>query len=220
MNNYWNTIWKCIHVIGKTFDPDNENAKESFVCLFECLVDLLPDDMARKNLSSFMQQYPVERYIQSNIKTFEWTYRLHSYINLIKRRQGQLSNDITIQQAHTKYSMITKPDWARPIWFLIHFIAANLPLNLTQQQKISFKALIVCLRYLLPCEECRGHMSQYINSTEIDPYLDTRNSVFTWTFNFHNAVNKRLNKPLLDIKQAFVMYQVPTTNSVYTLIDY
>ena len=218
MNRSWSNIWKTIHVLGKTFDPEHDNAKESFVCFFECLVDLLPDVSARNTLSSFMQQYPVERYITSGNKAFEWTYRLHSYVNLVKKRQGQLSNDITFEQAYKNYSMITKPDWANPIWFLIHYIAANLPEKLSQQQAVSYKALIVCLRYLLPCIECRSHMNNYISNNEIDPYLGTRDTLFYWTFTFHNAVNKRLIKPLMKIEDAISLYR--KTDNIYTLIDY
>ncbi len=217
-NNFWNHIWKAIHILGKTFDPNTDSAKESFVCFFECLVDLLPDIFACKTLLSFIKQYPVERFVTSSDKTFEWTYRLHSYVNLIKKRHGQLSTDISFEKAYKNYSNITKPDWSRPIWFLIHYIAANLPERLSQTQAVSFKAFIVCLRYLLPCEECRYHMGEYINKTEIDPYLITRNTVFYWTWEFHNDVNKRINLPLIKMEDAFNIYR--KKDDLYTLIDY
>lgn len=218
MSNAWKHIWNAIHVIGKTFDPSKDSIKESFVCFFECLVDLLPDNQSRSTLAGFMQQYPPERFISSGDKTFEWTYRLHAYVNLLKKRQGQLASDITYEQAYKNYSNITKSDWANPIWFLIHYIAANLPDRLTQQQAISFKAFIVCLRYLLPCGECNFHMGGYISNVEIDSYLDSKNGVFYWTWEFHNAVNKRLNKPLMKIEDAYSMYR--KSSSLYTLIDY
>lgn len=217
MSSSWNNIWKAIHVIGKTFDPTNDSAKESFVCFFECLADLLPDIFVCKTLSGFMSQYPPERFIVSGDKAFEWTYRLHSYVNLTKKRQGQLSDDITFEQAYKNYSNISKPDWAIPIWFLIHYIAANLPERLSQQQAISFKAMIVCLRYLLPCEECRKHMTEYISKTEIDPYLGTKNTVFYWTWEFHNSVNVRTNKKPLPFDEAYSLYR--KKESLYTYID-
>lgn len=218
MNSSWNNnIWKAIHVLGKTFDPSGDTAKESFVCFFECLVDLLPDRSSCNTLSSFMTQYPLERFVSSGDKAFEWTYRLHSFVNLTKKRQGQLSTDITFEQAYKKYSDITKPDWSIPIWFLMHYISANLPEKLSHQQSISFKAMIVCLRYLLPCEECRGHMSQYISKTEIDPYLGTKNTLFYWTWEFHNNVNTRTSKPILSFDEAYKMYR--KHESLYTLIE-
>ena len=204
MSSAWNYIWKTIHIIGKTFNPQDENAKESFVWFFRCLVDLIPDTQASKTLSSSM--------------AFEWTYKLHSYVNLIKKRQGQLSDDITLEQAHKKYSMITKPDWANPMWFLIHYFAANFPEKISQQQAVSYKTFIACMRYLLPCTECRGHMNNYITNNDIDPYLGTRNDLFFWGFTFHNAVNARLKKQIIGLDVAFAMYI--RTDSVYTLIDY
>lgn len=219
MNTSWHHIWKAIHVIGKTFDSSNEFARESFVCFFDCLQDLLPDISARNTLSSFMQQNPVERSISTNKDAFEWTFSLHSFVNYTKQKQGQLSDNITKEQAYTKYSNITKSDWSHPTWFLMHYIAANLPLNVSYQQRTSFKAFIVSLRYLLPCPECRHHMSEYITSTEIDPYLSHGKDVFQWTWTFHNAVNARLGTPTISFQEAIKMYQ-NTTNNMYTLIDF
>ena len=217
MNSSWNNIWKTIHVLGKTFDPANDSARESFVCFFECLIDLLPDIYARKTLSSFMSQYPPERFLSSSDKSFEWTYRLHSYVNLTKKRQGQLSNDITFEQAYKNYSSITKTDWSIPIWFIMHYISVNLPDRLSQQQAISFKAMIVSLRYLLPCQECRIHMNEYISKTEIDPYLETNNKLFYWTWEFHNSVNERTKKRLLSFEEAYNLYK--KNENIYTYID-
>jgi hypothetical protein len=218
MNNSWNRIWKSIHIIGKTFDPNADSSKQSFVCFFACLADLLPDSTACQTLSSFIKQYPIEKNINSNEKAFEWTYKLHSYVNLVKRKNGQLSSDISFDTLNKNYSHLTKSDWADPIWFLIHYIAANLPNKLSHQQMISFKAFIVCLRYLLPCSDCRIHMAEYISNTEIDPYLKTKDSVFYWTWNFHNSVNKRINRPMIKIEDAYVKYR--KSNNIYTMIEY
>lgn len=237
MNNSWNKIWNAIHIIGKTFNPDNELARESFVGFFVCLADLLPNIPARESLSSFIWQQPVERFISSSDTAFEWTYRLHSYINTIKRRQGQLSSDITIEQAYKKYSNINKTDWSRAIWFLMHYISANLPSRLSADQAEAFTAFIVCLRYLLPCQECRNHMNDYITDTQLGPCLRTNKDVFEWTWKFHNSVNTRIGKTqwtweefhnrqpdkreqqhVITMEEAFNIYRIKEPK--YTMIDY
>lgn len=203
---YWHNVWDVIHIQGKTFDTRSENSRESFICFFECLGDLLPNLEYRTNLKNFMYQYPLSSIIFTAENTFEWSYRLHSYINLIKRVEHKPSSDISLTEAHSKYSYINKDDWARPTWFLIHFIARNLPAKIPPEQRIALKAFVVCLRYLLPCSICRNHMNEYISGTEIDSYLLTRDSFFFWTWRFHNEVNKRLGKRVIPLEEASRIY--------------
>ncbi len=46
-------LWKAIHIIGKTFVPNDNDAATAFVCFFDCLSDLLPDENYRKTLKNF-----------------------------------------------------------------------------------------------------------------------------------------------------------------------
>jgi hypothetical protein len=223
MNSYTRkNMWDCIHILAKTFTPDGENTKDSFVCFFECLVDLIPDSFLANSMADFMKQKPLGNInLISSDDAFMWTYRMHLYVNLVQRRKEieiQLqkkylikidSHDLTLDEANKKYSNISKQDWSHPTWFLIHFIAANIPQKISQDDAVSFKAFIVCLRYLLPCPECRKHMNEYIETTDIDPYLKRRNDIFLWTVNFHNDVNKRLMKEVVSAEDVFDLYHIP-----------
>ena len=215
-------LWKAIHIVGITFSPRSDNATESFICFFECLKDLLPDINMSRSLSSFMLQFPIDNFLNTSVgnnnsgKAFEWTYKLHAYINLIKKRQGQLTNDITLDQALDKYKNVNKTDWSHSFWFLLHYITANLPDRLNDNQILSMKAFVVCIRYLIPCDECKVHMAKYLSMTEIDQYLSRRETIFTWTVVFHNNVSTRVKKPLMSVQDAMKLYR---NDEVYSYID-
>lgn len=58
-----------------------------------------------------------------------------------------------------------------------------------------------CFRFIvseLPCDECRKHATNYLNShpPEHSP------NCFNWLWEFHNFVNKRLNKPEITLAEA------------------
>lgn len=66
-------------------------------------------------------------------------------------------------------------------------------------------AILAEQRYLqalfdrLPCEECRQHATQHYWAHI--PDLSTSLSYQTWAYNFHNAVNRRLGKPIFSQKE-------------------
>ncbi len=202
----WHQLWYCIHVICRVYNPQGEYAQSALICFFECLVDLIPDNNACFSLDEFMKQNPIEKYLDSNDHTFEWSYSLHNYINLIKRRKGQKTHDISMKEMIDNYSNLRKSDWAHAVWFVIHFLAINLPEEIEPDVADSYKALIVSLRYLIPCPECSAHMHEYLSENEIDKFLSGNRELFYWTWVFHNSVSKRLNKPCPNINSVVELY--------------
>ncbi len=207
IKNSYHYIWSAIHILGRTFNPEDEFAKEAFECLFRCLADLLPDVFYRKNLSNFINQFPVKTYSQD--AAFEWTYKLHVYINLLKKKQGQIvTNELSFEKVQQLYNIknINKHVWGSVVWFLIHFIAANLK-TINIEVITSFKAFMMCLRYTVPCPECRQHMFEFLCKVDIVDYLKN-NQIFEWTVLFHNEVNQRLNKPRMEAKNIINVYKL------------
>jgi hypothetical protein len=209
-------LWNSIHMVGRTFIPGSNDTKTGFVCFFDCLSDLLPNDVYRRVLKSFIVQNPSSNSVNSQSEAFRWTYNLHAYANLVKRRQGQLTNDITLEQAMKKYANVNKTDWGNAFWFIIHYIAANLPERLSLSQQTSFIAFIMCISYLIPCAECKQHMALYITQTDIRPYAPYRKTAFQYTCEFHNNVNGRLSKPTVEIQKAYTVYR---DEGMYSMID-
>lgn len=213
-------LWNTIHIVGKTFSPKNgdstktKESKIAFICFFDCLSDLLPNEIYKRTLKDFIKQTPPGNYLSSTDKAFQWTYELHSYVNFVKKRRGQPTNDITLERANSMYSSVTKTDWGNAFWFIIHYIAANLPEKLSDNYKTAFIAMIMSIQLLIPCDECKQHMANYISKVDIHSYMISNKTVFQYTWEFHNAVSQRLGKNTISFGEAFNMYAIKENYSM------
>jgi hypothetical protein len=64
----------------------------------------------------------------------------------------------------------------------------------------------------IPCLICREHATEYLKNNPTKDYKGIKNSngeyigMFKWSWIFHNTVNKRLGKPILDWDTAYNMF--------------
>lgn len=99
--------------------------------------------------------------------------------------------------------------WGPHYWATLHFIASTYDNNPNQSIKSTMKNFIQSLPVFLPCKECQDHAFEFIKKNNIDTVIQNRKEVFTFFFNFHNEVNKRLKKPLMKMEDALNKYYVP-----------
>ncbi len=82
--------------------------------------------------------------------------------------------------------------WGPHAWFLIESIAISLPDTITIETQNELKHFFISLSFLLPCETCRNHFSEYVKATDImNIDFSTKTKVLTWINNIHNQVRKR-----------------------------
>ena len=74
----------------------------------------------------------------------------------------------------------------------------------------------------IKCNECRGHATKYLAEhpieenfllTEEEDGVEVNIGCFFWTWNFHNAVNARLRKPIVDWETAKSLFQLGEARS-------
>ncbi len=113
---------------------------------------------------------------------------------------------------------LTKPDVFGPgVWFTIHLYARNAN---TPESKSQFVKYMTLISENLPCLKCREHCQKYLKDHPIDSYWKILSNdgvdigIFKWTWLFHNAVNSRLGKPIVDWKTAYEMYFIQNSSSV------
>ena len=71
---------------------------------------------------------------------------------------------------------------------------------------------------LLPCPQCRSHMSEYLQQNENNIEFAVNQgglAVFKWTFDFHNDVNRRLNTKIFPLQKMYEKYKI---KNGYTMI--
>jgi hypothetical protein len=127
---------------------------------------------------------------------------------------------------------VSDPKYIGPgTWFTIHLKARH-------SDNVAKKADFVDFMWMIAkdfkCKDCSEHCRKYLEAHPIQQYYDVKSSsgeeigCFKWSWMFHNAVNARLNKPIVDWTTAYGMYftdvsvcevgcgETPTTAAVPT----
>lgn len=96
------------------------------------------------------------------------------------------------------------------IWFLIHKKAL---LATTMPEQLSFINFITEICTIFPCENCVEHCKTYMvdnppsnNLGMISKEKEEQIGMFVWSWNFHNDVNIKLGKKVVDWPTAYNMY--------------
>jgi len=110
--------------------------------------------------------------------------------------------------------------WGRSLWTFMHYIALNYPISPTKSQVESYKMFFRSLCDILPCNVCRTEFCNlvrnpksrfYLGRPGLFPYKSqtpsaARLRLFMWTSELHNAVNRRLKKPVSSPRTWLVKY--------------
>jgi hypothetical protein len=168
---YMTKIWDCIHIFGKKLNQDKDSTL-AFQCFFECLTEILHLQTYNNLISTFMEQNPIDI---SN--PFYWTFSLHSWCNF--NTKSQL---FTFETLSSKYNVVTMSDWSSAVWFLLHFLSCNI----AKEEFQTFRSLLMCVRFLIPCDKCKGHMEKYIKENK----MKNDENMFEWIYKYHKDVDK------------------------------
>ncbi len=85
----------------------------------------------------------------------------------------------------------------------------------THNEQLKFIEYVKEVRDTFPCPVCKNHFTEYLKNHPIEEYLNVYVDVngekkqlglFVWTWKFHNAVNARLNKPIMSWDTCYNLY--------------
>lgn len=96
--------------------------------------------------------------------------------------------------------------WGPFFWHTMHITALGYPKEPSYAEKKAAKEFYESLTHLIPCPICRIHYADHLKEMPITPSLDTKEDLFRWTVNIHNAVNKDLGKPQVSELEAIAFY--------------
>jgi hypothetical protein len=108
--------------------------------------------------------------------------------------------------------------WSIYTWYIIHTIclyAMNNEKHFSSKFK-KYKTFFNTLQKGVPCPECEDHFGKYLQD---HPFTKETN-MHEWAVNFHNSVNKRLNKNQYSVKDAKNFYMVGDDLNVEWLFYY
>jgi hypothetical protein len=90
-------------------------------------------------------------------------------------------------------------EYYRQLWHQIHSKASSIS---TPQQHRDYCIWIRNIGNNIECNICKTHMLQYLQT---NPPENAQN-LFIWAWDFHNDVNQRLGKPIVDYATAAIGY--------------
>lgn len=94
-------------------------------------------------------------------------------------------------------------------WLVIHILAYNAT---SEKHKKSFERDMKNICGGLKCNTCKGHCVKYLEDNPITDYWNIKDKegndigMFQWSWAFHNAVNARLGKPIMDFDTAYHLF--------------
>jgi hypothetical protein len=97
--------------------------------------------------------------------------------------------------------------WGPKLWFFIHTIALNFPDKPTYKDIKDYESFFDNLKYIIPCDKCKLHYTQRQNINPVSKYLTDPNTLFIYTIDLHNEVNKSLGKRIYSYKEVSNIYK-------------
>jgi hypothetical protein len=83
------------------------------------------------------------------------------------------------------------------LWFSLHSISFNYPLEPSIEDKKNYKNFFLSLQEVIPCSVCKKNYKRHLNEHPLQDYLDSRKSLVYWVIDMHNMVNAEIGKKTL-----------------------
>lgn len=101
-----------------------------------------------------------------------------------------------------------KPDiWGKHFWYTIHFIALDYPEEPSNEDKRDFQMFFENLHKVIPCYKCSVNYIKHLNERPLENKdLENNKTLFKWTVDIHNIVNRDLKKKEMSYDDAWKFY--------------
>tara|TARA_B100000963_G_C22612217_1_gene665445 strand:- start:212 stop:619 length:408 start_codon:yes stop_codon:yes gene_type:complete len=111
--------------------------------------------------------------------------------------------------------------WGPKFWYTWHAVAFGYPDNPTDVDKQNYKNFYINFSYVLPCEACSKDSYSRIKSVNWDNTLMSRDNLVKWTYEYHNDINLKLEKPIFtdkDFKDKMLSKKLKNSYKEYMII--
>lgn len=94
--------------------------------------------------------------------------------------------------------IITPQVWGEDAWRVMHVVALGFPASPTEDDRKNYTEFYESLTKVLPCTRCREGYAEIFRRIPIR--TDDTDSLFQWTVDVHNAVNRKLGHDIMDAR--------------------
>lgn len=97
---------------------------------------------------------------------------------------------------------ITPNSWGPYAWGTIHLVSLGAPDKIDQALRTAYAMFFNQLPYVLPCATCARHLQENLTKLPVESYLDGKETLFAWSVQLHNIVNRQLGKREMTLEEA------------------
>jgi hypothetical protein len=88
------------------------------------------------------------------------------------------------------------------MWGAIHLISLGAPDDMDSAYKNAYSMFFQQLPFILPCASCARHLQENLAHLPVEGHLQGKESLFAWSVQLHNMVNRQLGKPEVPLAEA------------------
>lgn len=111
---------------------------------------------------------------------------------------------------------VSQQMWGNTIWFLFHTILYKIKEDDFLKVKKDIIFIIINICNSLPCPECKEDANNILKKINLDNMND-KNELEKFIFNFHNHVNKKLNKKEFKFEDLKIYEKANINSIIYNL---
>ncbi|KHJ49546.1 hypothetical protein D918_00673 [Trichuris suis] len=112
------------------------------------------------------------------------------------KRSADVQSSSTSTSEHPKDCPLDKDTLGRYTWAFLHTMAAYLPEKFEPNTQRDLEELMRLFSLYYPCDYCASDLRAHL--VKDPPVTSSRQAFASWLCQLHNAVNRRLGKPLFD----------------------
>jgi hypothetical protein len=189
--------WKLLHLTALNY-PNKPSAEDkiNYGIFYSNLKDVLPCKYCRKSFTKYIANLPVEDYLESKDKLFEWVYLMHNKVNGKLRRQGLIDYpDPSLEEVKKLYPETLLKECQLPGWDFIYSIVFNYNKQDPPIDKVkAYSILFTYLGKVIPCRDYRELYNKYFNRDPVGKHLTGRDELIKWLYNINCCINGKLKE--------------------------
>ncbi len=97
--------------------------------------------------------------------------------------------------------------WGSHLWFSLHTITFNYPLNPSKDDIENYKNFFTSLKNVIPCSVCKKNYLRHLDELPIDNALTNRKNLVYWLIDMHNTVNGETGKKIWSYDEVLKKYE-------------
>jgi hypothetical protein len=191
--------WKLLHLVAYNYpDKPSQYEQQRYGIFYNNLKYVLPCKYCRISLTSFMEDLPVEKHIESKRQLTKWIYQIHNKVNEKLRGQGLLEDkDPSLKEVDAQYEELVKTKCHIPGWDFLYCVAFNYPIAKKELSFDKMQHYVIFFKLLgevIPCKRYRSLYKKYTKEHQMEDYLDSGRNLTKWLHTVNCCIDKELDR--------------------------